>query len=48
MTGMYIHTWKMESVEHFATAIKIVVIKQKTTIMAKTSCMNITTVLQKA
>lgn len=37
VTGMYVHTWKMESVgEHFATALKIILIKLKTAIMAKT------------
>lgn len=44
---MYIHTWKIESVgKCFATAAKITVIQQETTIMAKTSCMNITATLQ--
>lgn len=44
----YIHTWKIESVgKHCATAAKITVIQQETTIMAKTSCRNITATLQK-
>lgn len=48
VTGMYIHTRKMESVgEYFVTAAEITVIKQETTIMAETLCMNITTTLQK-
>lgn len=49
VTGMYIHTRKMESVgEYFVTAAKITVIKQEMTIMARTLCMNITPTLQKA
>lgn len=48
MTGRYIQTWKIESVgEHFATAVEIIVIQQEATVMAKTSCMNITATLQK-
>lgn len=42
-------TWKMGSLkEHFATAVKIIVIAQETTITAKISCMNITIMPQKA